>query len=195
MELVSCQTARLTLRNLREGDFDAVVRYRCDPETFRYIGEPMTPEDVAAHIARCRDGWSRSDGESMHLAIELSGQGCVIGETMLRGLNLADRQAEFGIALGPRWRGQNLYALEALAGLFRYAFEDVGLHRLVGFSDVDNPSTASPPKLLGLQREGLLRHNAFRHGQWRDEYVVAVLEDDWPTVRTRCRSLLTQREP
>ncbi|MGH3663814.1 MAG: GNAT family N-acetyltransferase [Micromonosporaceae bacterium] len=190
MEVVSQGTARLLLRNLRHSDRDAVAAYRCDAESFRYIGDPMSKAEVAAHVARSRYGWSRQEGEALHLAVEVRETGAVIGEVMARLISHYDRQAEFGVALHPRLRGQG-FGSEALAGLFRYCFEEAGLHRLIGYTDVGNRASSQMVAALGLRWEGLLRHNKRRHGQWRDERLVAVVADEWPELKQRWRRLLT----
>lgn len=188
METVCIETARLRLRNPRDEDLPALARHRCDTTALRYIGETMSTHEVAAHIARHRDGWSRSDGQALHLTVEVRDT-AAIGEVMLRDLNTQHRQAEIGIALDPAWHRRG-YGVEAIVGLLSYAFDDVGLHRIVGYSDVDNPAVTIA-RQTGLRTEGRLRHNRFRDGQWRDEYVLAIIADDWPAVRERHRQLLT----
>ena len=187
METVCIETARLRLRNLRDEDLPALARHRCDATALRYIGEPMSAGEVAVHIARHRDGWSRLDGQALQLTVEVRAT-AAIGEVMLRDLNTQHRQAEIGIALDPAWHGHG-YGVEASIGLLSYAFDDVGLHRIVGYSDVENPAVAIALQ-TGLRMEGRLRHNRFRDGQWRDEYLLAIIADDWPAVRERHRHLL-----
>ena len=102
METVFSETHRLRFRNLRPSDYDAVRAFRSDPVACRYAADPLTPDEVTAHIARCKDGWSRREGETLCLAAELRSDGAVVGEAMIRYVSLRDRHAESRVALAPR---------------------------------------------------------------------------------------------
>jgi RimJ/RimL family protein N-acetyltransferase len=191
MEQVRRRTARLVLRNLRESDLDDVATCRANPVVLQYIGEPMTAAEIARHIAQRRDGWSRRDGETLNLAVELASDGVVLGETMLRNLNLAQQQAEIGIGLNlSRYRELKQLGMEAFLAMFDYGFREVGLHRIYGFGDVENVAMLRMISAISVRIEGTLRHNAFRNGRWRDEYVVAILADEWPEIRRRFEDML-----
>lgn len=191
METIRLSSDNLVLRNLRDADFAAVLAYRSHPEVCRYIGDPMSAAEVAAHIAQRRDGWSRAEGEALSLAVELR-DAAVAGEVLVRYLSAPYRQAEVGVALHPRYHRRGL-GLEINVVLLRYCFEELGLHRVIGYIDVANEPSQRLAELVGLKREGLLRKNAYRHGEWRDEYLVAMLDEEWPANRGRIEQLLARR--
>src|SRR5262245_16889859 len=91
METVRIETARLRLRNFRDEDLPVLARYRGDATAWRYIGEPMSVDEVAAFIAQHRDGWSRLDGQALHLSVEVR-DSTTIGEVLLRDLDTRHRQ-------------------------------------------------------------------------------------------------------
>ncbi|HEY0699389.1 MAG TPA: GNAT family protein [Micromonospora sp.] len=190
MERVELHTANLVLRNLRDSDLEVLASYRTDPDTARHIQDPMSRAEVAAHIARRAPGWSRREGETLSLAAEVRADGTVLGEVVIRYLSEHQRQAEVGLALAPAHHRRG-HGTEAFLGLLRYCFTEVGLYRLVGYTDVDNDAAVRWSQALGFRCEGRLRGNFFRYGQWRDEFLVAMVADEWPAVEHRYAHLLT----
>ena len=52
------------------------------------------------------------------------------------------------------------------------------MHRICAYCDVDNIASARVMEKAGMRREGQLRQDILMHGQWRDSYLYAILEDD-----------------
>lgn len=189
METVFAETRRLRFRNLRPSDYEAVHAFRSDPAACRYAADPLTPEEVTAHIARCKDGWSRREGEILYLAAELRSDGAVVGEAMIRYVSLRDRHAESRVALAPRcWRMG--IGLELSLATLRYCFDQLHMHRVSWFIDVENQVALRLARRMGMTLEGTLRHHTQRGGAWRDEHIVSLLEPEWPTVRAEFREEL-----
>jgi RimJ/RimL family protein N-acetyltransferase len=44
---------------------------------------------------------------------------------------------------------------------------------------VRNTASARVLQKLGMEREGRLRHEVRRRGEWHDSYLYAILEPDW----------------
>ena len=42
-----------------------------------------------------------------------------------------------------------------------------------------NAGSARVLEKLGMEREGRLRHDVRRKGEWHDSYLYAILEPDW----------------
>ncbi|MBO6634491.1 MAG: GNAT family N-acetyltransferase, partial [Parvibaculum sp.] len=61
-------------------------------------------------------------------------------------------------------------------------FRDFGLQRIVATCDQRNKASARVMEKLGMRREGAFRQSKFIQGEWRDEYLYAVLaaEFDFP---------------
>jgi RimJ/RimL family protein N-acetyltransferase len=64
--------------------------------------------------------------------------------------------------------------------LLDLAFGPVGLHRVVGQCDGRNAASARLMTSLGMRREAEFISNEFVKGEWTDELVFALLEDEWP---------------
>ena len=57
---------------------------------------------------------------------------------------------------------------------------DVGV-ALAGRLDARNSASARVLERLGMRREALFRENELVKGEWTDELVYALLEDEWLT--------------
>jgi RimJ/RimL family protein N-acetyltransferase len=181
---VRIETRRLVLRSLEDSDVEAVLAHRSHPDVCRYIGPPMTREEVVRHIAERRRSWhGGQDGDVLSLACELKETGRVVGEGVVRDLSVSAKHAEVGLGLQPQHQAREL-GTEALVALLRYGFEQLGLHRIYALCDVDNEPSRRLTARLGMRLEGTLRENAFRHGQWRDELLFSLLDREWEEARS-----------
>jgi RimJ/RimL family protein N-acetyltransferase len=184
MERTYLRTGRIVLRALRDSDLDVLASYRCDPHQARLIAEPMTRAEVAMHIARHRAGWSCREGEALSLAIARVDADTAVGEVVIRHVSDRQRIAEVGIVLAPSHRGTGL-AVDAAMGMVWLCFEQFRFHRLIAYTDIDNRAAVRLTEMIGFRREGILRKHMYRYGEWRDEHLLALLEEDWPQVRQR----------
>jgi RimJ/RimL family protein N-acetyltransferase len=62
-------------------------------------------------------------------------------------------------------------------------FDRLGMHRIVGRCDARNSASAALMKRLGMRQEAHFVRNEYIKGEWTDELVFAILEDDQRTAR------------
>ena len=82
------------------------------------------------------------------------------------------------LARGPYVEGRGL-ATEASRALVAFAFADIGLHRITAHCDAANERSRRMMERLGMRREAHFRHAAFFDGVWHDQYLYAMLEEEW----------------
>jgi RimJ/RimL family protein N-acetyltransferase len=172
------RTERLLLRPYRPGDTDAVYAYHRLPETARYLqNEPMSPAEAKALVTR-RIGASTlaGAGHVLNLVVELARTRALVGDCVL--FWRSQGQAEVGYVLSPAHYGHG-YATEAVGGLLRLAFEDLGLHRVAARCDARNTASARVMERAGLRREAHLVQNEFVKGEWTDELIYGILRSEW----------------
>lgn len=87
------------------------------------------------------------------------------------------RSAELGYWLRSDLAGRG-YMTEAAAAAVRFAFEEVGLHRLELHAGPGNGASIRVAEKLGFKREGLLRHGSYARDGWYDVYVFGLLASD-----------------
>jgi ribosomal-protein-alanine N-acetyltransferase len=66
----------------------------------------------------------------------------------------------------------------AVAGMIRYAFDELGLHRLEAATLVDNAASQRVLEKNGFERIGLARRYLRIDGEWRDHVVFQRIADD-----------------
>jgi RimJ/RimL family protein N-acetyltransferase len=112
----------------------------------------------------------------------------VIGEVHLQWLNREHRQGEIGFVINPDHHG-NGFATEAADEALRLGFTGLGLHRIIGRLDGRNLGSARVLDKLGMRREAHFVHDEFFKGEWSDQLVYAILDDEW---RKRHQDLAAQ---
>jgi len=175
------RTQRLSIRPSGEADVEPTWRYRRLDEVGRWItAAPTDPDEYRTQFLSpgCLD---------KTLVFELDGT--VIGDLMLAvedawsQREVAARakgvQAELGWVIDPMYGGHG-YATEAVAGLIRICFEDLGLRRVTASCFADNKASWRLMERLGMRREvHTLRESLHRSGEWLDGMGYALLADEW----------------
>jgi RimJ/RimL family protein N-acetyltransferase len=168
--------ARVTLRAPRPED--AADRLRCgrDVEFVRMVGGD--PRAVAPLTAAEAAGWAeRLAAEPWGWTVEY--QGRCIGVARLHGLNEADRRALYAVGIyDPACRGLGL-GQEITRLVLRYAFGELGLHRVGLRVLAFNARARACYEKCGFRQEGVERESALVGGEWYDDVMMAVLEHEF----------------
>jgi RimJ/RimL family protein N-acetyltransferase len=182
-------TRRLLLRPFVPEDLDALHAIQSRPDVARYLyWEPRSREEVrGALAARARWRSLEAEGDTLGLAVVLRDTGALIGDVNLDWLSREHRQGEIGFVFHPDHGGRG-YATEAATEMLRMGFGRLGLHRIVGRCDARNAASARLMERLGMRREAHFRHNEVFKGEWGEEYVYAIIEDEWVATKTGARS-------
>jgi len=176
---VSLETPRLVLREFSEDDATAVHAYASDAEIVRYLDwGPNTHADTARFLATARAAGDAGPRTTYHLAIVLKTVGHLVGGCRIEIRNPANGHGDLGYVLHRQAWGHG-YATEATRALLAFGFGRLALHRIWATCDVENRASIRVLEKLGMQREGHLRHNVRRKGEWRDSYLYATLEPEW----------------
>ena len=151
---------------------------RADVARYLYH-EPRTEDDVRELLGRKLAMQAISaEGETLALAIVPRDLGSVVGDCVLTMTSEAHRQGEIGFVVHPDHQGRG-YATEASRELLRIAFEDLGLHRVVGRLESRNAASSRVLEKLEMRREAHLIENEFVKGEWQSELVYAILDREW----------------
>ena len=117
------------------------------------------------------------DATRMFLAIETS-EGRHIGTIGLYDMRIEDRNAALSITIGEKECWSKGYGADAIRTLLRFAFHEMGLHR-VWLTTLDFNQRAIACYLkCGFRHEGRLRQDVFRHGRYRDFVLMGILRDE-----------------
>jgi RimJ/RimL family protein N-acetyltransferase len=176
---VAIETPRLILRELGDNDAPAIQAYAGDPGVVRYLDwGPNTPEDTVRFLAVARATRDALPRTAHHLAIVLKAGGQLIGGCRIEIRSAVNGSGDLGYVLDRRHWGHG-YATEAIRALLGFGFARLALHRIWATCDVENRASARVLEKIGMRREGHLRQNVRRKGEWRDSYLYAILAPEW----------------
>jgi [ribosomal protein S5]-alanine N-acetyltransferase len=100
-----------------------------------------------------------------------------IGFIGLHEINWRHRWATGGLFLGERSAWGRGYATDAVRVRTRFAFGELGLHRIEGHTM--NPAMKRVYEKAGYRHEGVARGKFWRDGRWHEADLYAILSDDW----------------
>jgi [ribosomal protein S5]-alanine N-acetyltransferase len=102
-----------------------------------------------------------------------------IGFIGLHDINWRNRWATGGLFIGERSAWGRGYASDAVKVRTRFAFGELGLHRIEGHTM--NPAMRRVYEKCGYRHEGVARGKFWRDGRWHDADLYALLMEDWST--------------
>jgi len=173
------ETPRLLLREFVLSDLDQVHAYASREDVARFmIWGPNSP----AQTMEALQGFIQDSREvprlCYDLAIMLTAEQRLIGGVGLKLHDMENSTGDIGYVLHPAYWGCG-YAVEATRALLQLGFEGLGLRRIVGLCDQRNKGSARVMEKLGMRREGTLKASKLIQGVWRDEYLYAILADEF----------------
>ena len=122
----------------------------------------------------------RSVGSYACFAVTLDSTDTAIGIFQLRQLEPGFGTAKWGIAMGSGYWGTGVFQ-EGADLLVTFAFETVGVHRLEARAAVRNGRGNGALRKMGAIQEGLLRKSFQKDGEYLDQALWTILEEDWKT--------------
>ena len=176
---------RLSLRPLTSSDFEQwrEVRTRSRDWLVRWeprpiIGQPDAAEDRRVFAARCgaRDR-ERQLGTGYGFGIFVCGR--FAGEINISSIQRGPFQnAYVGYWIDQAMAGHS-YVPEAAVLVFRFAFEELALHRVQVAIIPRNPPSRRVAEKLGLREEGIAFRYLEINGVWEDHVRYAITSEEW----------------
>lgn len=177
------KTERLRIRQFRTDDFEQYAEYHRNKEVYRYLyQDPPSDEELQMNFSNALKGQLSSDGDSLSLAVVRVSDETVTGEVILKMSNKAALQGEVGYIFNPRFAG-NGYAAEAVSTMVDIGFDDIGFNRIFARLDPKNRGSVGVVERLQFRREAHLIQNDLFKGVWGDEYIYAILANEWRSRR------------
>ena len=191
---------RVSLRTLTEDDYEAwhEVRTRCRdwllPGEPRPAGAPYTPVDRSSFAARCA-GRERERQMGSGYGFGIFVEGRLGGEVTLSSVQRGPFQNAFIGYWVDRALAGNSLAPESVVVVFRFAFEELGLHRLeIAIVPRNRPSRRVVEK-LDIREEGVALRYLEIDGRWEDHVRYAITAEEWATRREELLVSWLKRQP
>ena len=168
------RTPRLLLRPFTASDAGDVRRLAGDAR----IADTTTdiPHPYPAGVAEAWIGTHAreyEEGLAAIYAITLPDSGFVIGAIGLMDIALLDARAELGYWIGADYWSRG-YCTEAARRLIRFAYEELGITRIVARCLTRNPASARVMTKLEMQPEGILPGHVRKHGVFEDVLLYGL---------------------
>ena len=167
----------VTLRELRPSDAASLRALLTTEEVSRFISPPPTTvEGFERFIA-----WTlrqRRAGSYVCFAVTLDSTDTAIGIFQLRELEPGFGTAEWGFAIGSAYWGTGVFQ-DGADLMINFAFETVGVHRLEARAAVKNGRGNGALQKVGAVQEGLLRKSFLKNGEYLDQALWTILNDEW----------------
>jgi len=169
--------SKLTLRDLRLSDAPSLLAMLATEEVVRFISPPPTTvEGFERFIA-----WThreRAAGNYICFAVVPEGTDTAVGLFQVRQLEPGFGTAEWGFAIGSPYWGSGIFA-EGAKLVVNFAFEVIGVHRLEARAAVQNGRGNGALRKLGAVQEGVLRKSFLRNGEYLDQVLWTIMDEDW----------------
>ena len=167
----------VTLAPLDRANLENYCRWSNDRQCIRYllIQHPLTIEQEQTWFERIA-------GAPDEIVWEIRREGRHIGSIGLHRIDWRNQRATGGIWIGESSAHGKGFGSEAMALRTRYAFHDLGLHKVMTSSLVANVASRRAALSAGYRECGCLRRHLYRDGQWHDEWLGEVLRDEWETT-------------
>lgn len=173
---------RVVVRRFRDSDAPTFAAYRSDPAVARYQGwEPPFPVAKAeAFIASLQDCHPDTPGEWFQYAVEERATGQHVGDVASHTDESFPALVRVGVTFSREAQGRGL-ATEALTLLFSHLMYERGIHRISADCDTRNAAVVNLLERLGMRREAHHVASWLDGDTWTDEYVYAILDEEWRT--------------
>ena len=172
------KTKRLTLRPFQSDDAEQMYEnWAHDPEVTKYL--TWTPhESVEVTRAYCAAQAEEAKKPNVyHWAIVFENE--LIGDITLLNVGYTETGI-VGYCMAKKCWGKGIMT-EALKEVIRFAFEEVGLHRIEGMHAKQNIGSSRVMEKCGLKYEGLKRDGMRlpSSGEWVDIVMRGILKEDY----------------
>jgi RimJ/RimL family protein N-acetyltransferase len=172
----------VALRELRLSDAPSLLAMLSTEEVARFISPPPTTvEGFERFIA-----WThreRAAGNYACFAVVPHGMDTAIGIFQVRQLEPGFGTAEWGFAIGSAFWGSGAF-MDGARMVIDFAFETIRTHRLEARAAILNGRGNGALRKIGAMQEGILRKSFLRNGEYLDQALWTILDEDWRAQRT-----------
>ncbi len=173
---------KVTLREMRLSDAPSLLAMLATEEVARFISPPPTTvEGFERFIA-----WThreRAAGNYLCFAVVLDGTDTAVGLFQVRQLEPGWGTAEWGFAIGSPYWGSGAF-IDGAQLIVDFSFEAIGVHRLEARAAVQNGRGNGALRKVGAVQEGVLRKSFLRNGEYLDQVLWTIVDNDWRQTKT-----------
>ena len=179
MKLSTFTTPRLNIRDFYQKDIQPFFQYRADTEVARYQSwSDFSLEDAENFFQAQQQAIFTRKDSWYQIAIAEKDSDRLIGDFAFHFLDEEPPQLEIGFTFSTAFQGKG-YANEALTALVEYAFSQLNIHRIIAITDTKNAAAEQLLTACRFRKEAHYINNIFFKGSWGDEFLFALLKQEW----------------
>ncbi len=169
------ETERMILRPLTMDDAEATYAYARDPVSSEFMPweVPRSMADTIAYLETIPKNYAAR--ERINFAMTLKSDGKFIGSCGFHNISPEHHKIMMGYLLIPSAWG-NGYMTEAVREMIRFAFEEMGMHRVAATCDYENIRSANVMERCGMNLEGVFRDHEVRRGKFVSTKTYAIIK-------------------
>lgn len=172
-------TSPLKIRPLERED----LRFVHDLDNNESVMHYWFEEPYEAFVELC-DLYDKHIHDQSERRFIIEHEGSRVGLVELVEINHIHRRAEFQIIIAPEHQRKG-FASEATLLAIEYAFFVLNLYKLFLVVDCDNQPALAVYRKLGFRDEGILRHEFFVNGEYRDAVRMAIFQPEFLASRAK----------
>lgn len=169
------EDGRIYLRLMTREDTDNIIRWRNSDEVRRqFIYQKLFTKES-------HEKWIETmieTGKVVQMIIVQNDGDRPIGSVYVRDIDMEHKKAEYGIFIGEADCLGKGYGTEAAELMREYAFEYLGLHKLMLRVYADNERAIKSYEKAGFVKEAYLKDDVFVCGKYRDIVLMAVFNEE-----------------
>ena len=167
----------VALREMRTSDAASLFSLLTTEEVARFISPPPSSVEGFERFIQ----WAarqRAVGSYVCFAVTLAESDTAIGIFQIRSTEPGFGTAEWGFALGSPFWGTGVFQ-EGAELVMEFAFATIGVHRLEARAAIRNSRGNGALRKIGATQEGILRKSFLRNGEYLDQALWTILDEDW----------------
>jgi RimJ/RimL family protein N-acetyltransferase len=167
----------VALREMRKEDAPSLFTLLTTEEVSRFISPPPSSVEGFERFI----SWAtrqRAVGSYVCFAVTLAESDTAVGIFQLRSTEPGFGTAEWGFVLGQPFWGTGIFQ-DCADLVMEFAFETVGVHRLEARAALRNARGNGALRKIGAKQEGILRKSFQRNGEYLDQALWTMLDEDW----------------
>lgn len=181
MQPPSLEGRRVCLRPLTGSDFkEDHLSWINDPEVTRYL-EVGRSQSSLEDLQRYAKRFLGSGTDIIFGIIDRQSES-YIGNVTLNHIDLDRGTADTGLMIGRKEFWGRGYALEVWSLVIDYAFQRLGLRKIIAGAVADNIASIKTLQKLGFRVEGTLRREFLLEGEYLDTVRLGLFQDEFQKI-------------
>ena len=169
------EDGRIYLRLMTREDTENIINWRNSDEVRKQFiyQKPFTKESHEKWIETMIE-----TGKVVQMMIVECVMVRPIGSVYVRDIDMEHKKGEYGIFIGDvDYLGKG-YGTEAAELMIEYAFEFIGLHKLMLRVYADNERAIKSYEKAGFLKEAYLKDDVYVQGKYRDIVLMAIINQE-----------------